>query len=136
MLTSTDYRKLGNGKCYLTSDESEISHHGRTEEIANRNPSEDVVGENLEIQTLTQEGVDEQIRGFIAPLTRQLEELTRLLQEMSTSRHPNSYPRTELGTTSGTAMPQSETHTQTTALQMLRSIIQKKFGQSPQRGRA
>ena len=51
---------------------------------------------------------NEQIRGFIAPLTRLLEELTRLVQGMITSRHPNSYPRTELGTTSGTAMLQSD----------------------------
>ena len=60
------------------------------------------------MQTLTQEAIDEQIRGFIALLTRQLEELTQLVEEMSTTRHPNSYPRTELGTTSGTAIPQSD----------------------------
>ena len=53
-----------------------------------------------EFQTLTQEAVNEQIRGFIAPLTRQLEELTRMVQGVTTSRHPN-----ELGTTFGTAMP-------------------------------
>ena len=46
-----------------------MSHHDSTEEIANRNSSENVV-ENPEMQTLTQEAVDEQIRGFIAPLTR------------------------------------------------------------------
>ena len=62
------------------------------------------------MQTLTQEAVKEQIREFIAHLTRQLEGLTRLVQGMTTSRYPNSYPRTELGTTSGTAMPQSDTH--------------------------
>ena len=62
------------------------------------------MGENPELYALTQEAVDEQIIGFIAPLTRQLEELTRLLQERSTSRRPHSYPRTELGTTSGMAM--------------------------------
>ena len=84
-----------------------MSHHGSTEEIANKNSSENVV-ENPETQTLTHEAVDEQIREIIAPLTRQLEELTRLVQEMSTSRHPNSYPRTEIGTTSCTAMPQSD----------------------------
>ena len=65
-------------------------------------------GEVPEFQTLTLEVVNEQIRGFIAPLIRQLEELTRLVQGMTTSRHRNSYPRTELGTTSGTAMPQSD----------------------------
>ena len=58
---------------------------------------------------LTQEAVNEQIRGFIAPLTRQLEELIRLVQKMSTSGRPNSYPETELGAVSGTAMPQSDT---------------------------
>ena len=57
---------------------------------------------------LTQEAIDEQMRGFIAPLTRQLEDLTRPVQEMSTKRHPNSYPRTELGAIPGTAMPQSD----------------------------
>ena len=60
-------------------------------------------------RTLTQEAVNEQIRGFIAPVTHQLEELTRLVQGMTTSWHPNSYSRTELGTASGTAIPQSDT---------------------------
>ena len=83
-----------------------MSNHGCTEEIANRSLSEYVEGEVQEFQTLTQEAVNEQIRGFIAPLTRQLDEFTRLVQGMTTSRLPNSYPRTYLGTTSGTAMPQ------------------------------
>ena len=107
MLHSTDYRELRNGKRYQTSDEREMSHHGSTEEIANRISSENGKGENPEIQTLTQEAVNEQIRGFIASLTRQLEELTRLVQGMTTSRHPNSYPKNDLGTTAATAMPQS-----------------------------
>ena len=75
----------------------------------NRNSPENVKRESPDIQTLTQEAVNEQIRGFIAPLIRHLEELTRLVQGISTSRHPNSYPRTDHGTTSGTAMPQSDT---------------------------
>ena len=109
MLQSTHYRELGNEKRYPTSNELEMSHHGSTEEIANRSSSENVDGENPEIQTVTQAAVDEQIRGFIARLTRQLEVLTRLVQEMSTSKYPNSYPRTEPGITSGTGMPQSDT---------------------------
>ena len=83
-------------------------HHGSSKEVANRILSGNVEGEIPEFQTLTQEAVNEQIRRFIAPLTSQLEELTPLVQGMSTSRHPNSYPRIELGTTSGTAMPQSD----------------------------
>ena len=85
-----------------------MSHHGITEELVNRSTSENVGGENPEIQTLTEEAVNEQIRGFIDPLTRQLEELTWLVQGMSTSRHPDSYLKTELGTTSGTTKPQSD----------------------------
>ena len=70
MLISIDYREFRNGKCHLTSDGNEMSHHGSTEVIANRTSSENVVGENPEMQTFTQEAVDGQIRGFIAPLTR------------------------------------------------------------------
>ena len=109
MLNSTDYRDLRNGKLGQTSIECTLSNHGSTEEIADRNSSENFEGEVPEFQTLTQEAVNEQIRGFIAPLTPQLEELTRLVQRMTTSRQPNSYPRAELGTVSGTAMPQSNT---------------------------
>ena len=108
MLHSTDHRELGNGKRYQRSDERVMSHHGSTEEIAHRSSSENVEGENQEFETLTQEAVNEKIRGSIAPLTHQLEELTWLVQGMSTSRHLNSNLRSELGTTSGTAMHQSD----------------------------
>ena len=105
MLQPTDYRELRNRKRYQTSMERTMSNHGSTEEIANRSSLENVEGEITEFQALTHEAVNEQIRGFIPRLTLQLEELTRLVQGLSTSRHPNSYPRTELGTTSDTAMP-------------------------------
>ena len=85
-----------------------MSNHGSTEEIANRRSSENLEGEVPEFQTLTQDAVNEQIRGFIVPLTHQLEEVTRLVQGMTTPRHPSSYPRTEFGNTSGSAMPQSD----------------------------
>ena len=61
-----------------------MSHHASTEELVNSSSSENVEGESPEIQTLTQKAINEQIRGFIAPLTRQLEELTRLVQGKST----------------------------------------------------
>ena len=108
MVQSTDYRDLRNGKGYQTSIERTMSNYGCTEEIADGNSSENVEGEIPEFQALTQEAVNEQIRGFIAPLTLQLEELTRLVQRLSTSSHPNSYPRIELVTTSGTAKPHSD----------------------------
>ena len=109
MLKSADYRKLINGKRYQTSTERTMSNHGSTEELVNKSSSKNVEGEVPEFQMLTQEAVNEQIRGFIAPQARQLEELTWLVQGMTTSWHPNSYPRTELGTISSTAMPQSGT---------------------------
>ena len=110
MLHSIGYRELRNGKCCQTSDEREMRNHASTEEIAHRSSSENVGGEIPEVQTLTQEAVSEQIRGFIAGLTRQLEELIRLVQGITTSRHPSFNPRTELGTTSGTAMPQADNY--------------------------
>ena len=71
MFNSTGYRELRNGKRYQTSTERTMSNHGRTEELANRSSSEKVEGEISEFQTLTQQAANEQIRGVIAPLTRQ-----------------------------------------------------------------
>ena len=109
MLNSTDYREVRNGEKIQLSIERLLSNHGSTEESPNRSSSENVEGEVSEFQTLTQEAVGKQIRVFVASLTRQLDELTRLVQGMTTSRHPNSQPSTELGTTCSTAMSQSDT---------------------------
>ena len=100
MLHSSDYREDRNGKRYQTSVEHTNSSHGSTKKIANRSSSANVEGKFSETQTLIQEAVNELIRGFIAPLTRQLEALTRLVPGLITSLHPSSSPRTELGTTS------------------------------------
>ena len=100
MPNSTDNRGLKNGKRYRTSIERILRNHGSTEEIAKKCSSENVEREIPEFQTWTHEGVKEQIRGFIAPQTRQLEELTRLVQGMTTSWHPSSSPGIELGTIS------------------------------------
>ena len=82
--------------------------HGSTEENATGILSENVKGQVSEIQMLTHEAVNEQIRGCIAPLTCQLKKLTRLVQGMTSTRHPNQYPKIEFGTTSGRAIPQSD----------------------------
>ena len=58
----------------------------------------EVVEESPDIQTLTQEVVNKQIKGFIAPLTRQLEDLTRLVQKMMTIPNPRHYLSTDCGT--------------------------------------
>ena len=76
-----------------------MSDNDSIEENVTENSSKNVEGEVSEIQTLTQKPVNEQIKGFIAPLTRQLEELTRLVQRIVTTHHPDHYPRTNFGTT-------------------------------------
>ena len=66
-----------------------MSVHGNTEENVTGNSLENAEGEFSETQTLTQEPVNEQVRGFIAPLIPRLEELTRLFQGMVTTQHPD-----------------------------------------------
>ena len=54
---------------------------------------------------LTQEEVDKQIRYYIAPLTRQLQDLARLIQRMSTAHRPNLSPRAGTALSSSAAGP-------------------------------
>ena len=54
--------------------------------------------EEPEIRGLTQEEVIEQIKSSIAPLTRQLEDLIRLVQWLLVTSHPNHYPRADTDT--------------------------------------
>ena len=68
-----------------------MSDNGSIEETITANSSEIVEGELYEIQILTQEAVNEQIRIFIAPPTRQLEELSRLVQRLVTTLHQDHY---------------------------------------------
>ena len=56
------------------------------------------------IHTITQEEVDEQIKCFLAPLTRQLQDLARFVRGMATALHPNYYPME--GTSSNLSAPE------------------------------
>ena len=107
MLDSVECTGLRNGKRYYLSVEGTMSDRGSTEENATGISSQIVDAEVSKVQTLTQEAVNKQNRRFIAPLTRQLEELTRLVQGVVTTQQPQNYPRTDLGTTSGIATHQS-----------------------------
>ena len=66
MPISAEYRELSNGKRFYTSKECTMSDHRSTEENITGNSSENIDGEVSEIQTLTQEAVNEHDRGFIA----------------------------------------------------------------------
>ena len=63
--------------------------NGNLEENRTSISSKNVEEEIPEIHTSTQEGVNEQIKALITPLTRQLEELTQWVQGMVTTPHPN-----------------------------------------------
>ena len=51
--------------------------------------------EEREICTLTQEEVDDQLKRFIALLTRPKEDMTRLGEGLPVASHPNPYPTAE-----------------------------------------
>ena len=67
------------------------SHNSETHTIMNAH--ENGVNNKPEALILTQKEVDEQIRNCIAPLTKQLEDLTRPIQGMSTAHRPSLSPR-------------------------------------------
>ena len=85
-------QKLKNGRIYeTTSDVSETNSSGTkiimsVHEINAENESE--------ARTLTQEGVVEQIKNYIAPLTEQQKGLTWLTQRICTAHRSNTSPRT------------------------------------------
>ena len=88
VLLSTESLETVNG---TKRPQEAMNDHGSTIENATGSSSENLEGEVSKIQTLTQEPVNEQFRGFIASLTHQLEELTRLVQGTTTTRHPNYF---------------------------------------------
>ena len=85
-----------------------MSDRGSIEENVTGSSTENIEGEVSEIQTLTQEAINEQVKWLIAPLSRQLKVLTRLLQGMMTTQQPEHYPKAVIGTTSGTVTHQSD----------------------------
>ena len=103
MLNFNSYQELKNGKKYNNNLGRTMSQSGGVEDHRASNSSEYIEEEVPEIRTLNQEAVNEQIKGFIALLTRQLEELTGLVQGMVKTPHPSHYPRTDYSTFSGTA---------------------------------
>ena len=108
MLDSDSYRELGNGKRYKTGSDRTMSENASVEDNRAGHSAENTEQEVPKIRTLTQEAVNEQIKGFIAPLTNQLKELTRLVQEMVKTPNPNHYRRIDCRTICGTAANQPD----------------------------
>ena len=65
MIAFDRYRELRNGKRYNRSTYYEMSENGSIEGNMVRNPSENTKEEASEVTVLTQEVVNEQIKGFI-----------------------------------------------------------------------
>ena len=60
------------------------------------------------VRVLTEEVVNEQIKGFITPLPRQLEEVSSVVQEMVTTPLPSQYPRADYSAISGASVHQPD----------------------------
>ena len=106
MLNSFSDQELGN-----SNRESEMSENSIVEENQTNTSSENIEEEIPEVHTLIQKAVKEQIKKFIAPLTRQLEEMTRLVQGMVATVYPSPYSKSDYSTTSGTATYLSDIRT-------------------------
>ena len=83
------HRKLRNGKKYHT-----LASNRRTETDSSGtniplNAHESNRDSESEVRMLTQEEADEQIKTYVASLAKQLEDLTRLMQEMSSVHRQN-----------------------------------------------
>ena len=86
-------RKLRNGKKYDTASNTIKSENSNSEGNPAMNSRGTNKNEDPEVHAITQEEVDEQIKNFIATLTRKLWDLTRLVQGMTTASHANYDPR-------------------------------------------
>ena len=83
-------QQLKNGKKYDTANGKKISENSYVESSPITNLRERNVEDEPEVHVLTQEELNAQIRNHIGPLSSQLEELTRLIQDKTTAQHPNS----------------------------------------------
>ena len=91
--------QLRNGKKYDTANTLKMNDSKNTESSPIVNAPGRNARDELEVHALTQEEVNEQVRNHIGPLTKQLQDLTRLIQGMTTAQLPTSYlrPSTTLG---------------------------------------
>ena len=104
-----EYLELRNGRRYSRNSGQAMGGNGGDKDDRAGNLLVITEGEVREIQSLTQEAaVNEEIKGFIAPLICQLEELIWLIQRMVTTPHPSHYPRTDYSAICSTAAHQRD----------------------------
>ena len=81
-----------NGKKKDTAISIKMRETNSTEGSPIMNTLERNVEDEPQVLVLTQEAVNEQIRNHIAPLTKHLQDLIRLIKAMKTAQHPTSNP--------------------------------------------
>ena len=96
-------RELKNGKKYETTANISISENNCAEIIPTVSAYESNTDTECETRIVTQEEVDEQIRNYNVSLTRQLDDLTRLIQGMSTAHRANLPPMASTSASSSAA---------------------------------
>ena len=106
MLDCEKYRDFMSGKRQNTSTERTTSENGSIEENVTGKSSENVKGEVSDNQALTQEAVNEQIKGFSASLARGIDSA---LAGSNETLHLSHHPKADFGTLSGAATYQSNT---------------------------
>ena len=84
-------------------------------------PTRDI---EYETRILTQEEVNEQIKNYSAIVTRQLEDLTRMIQGMSTSHWPNFSPRAGISASSSAAGPSPDSEKYRVLIDLEGGLIQ------------
>ena len=86
-----------------------MSENGSIENNGIGNPSENTGEEIPDVCVLTQEAVNGQMKGFIAPLIRQLDELFGLVEGIMTTPYLSHSPRADYSAISGAVVHQLDT---------------------------
>ena len=79
--------KFRNGKLHITFTHRRITGMSNNEINGSQNGHRKNSDSESKPHNLTQEAVHEQIKNYIAPLTKQLEDLTQLIQGISRAHH-------------------------------------------------
>ena len=86
-------RQLVNAKKQDNANSIKMIESNRTESSPIVNLTERNVKDEPEVHVLTRERVNDEIQNHSVSLTKQLEDMSRLIRRMTTAQHPTSCPR-------------------------------------------
>ena len=105
MLGSDAIRELSNRKKYETATSTNKSESDSSQINPIMSSYENNTENKSKTRILTQEGLDNQIKYYIAPLITQIEDLTQMIQLMFTDHLPNLFPKACCSVSSCSAGP-------------------------------